>query len=225
MEIYAMSSKSHILLTLSVSTILMAGTGYAFNLPKLPGAAAPAQAPQTATAAGAPAPTGASVTRDAQFALVSFANSELGLANALGGYPGLAAQQQLIDGLKRGDVAATKDTLATAVTVSKAANDAIDQKVAENAKLSADNRKLAGSAAFEYVKGLVASRNLVVSVEGLAKNPMAMGADAGNILYLGKQLPAIVTSGSSTTVSLFKYLSANGVDTSEATAAAKNLGT
>jgi hypothetical protein len=220
-----MSSKANFLLTLAVSAILTAGTGYALNLPKVPGAPTPAPTQATAPAAGAPAPTGASVTRDAQIALVSFASSQLGLAKALGGYDELAAQQQLIEGLKAGDVAATKDTLATAVTVSKAANDAINQKVAENTKLSAENRKLVASSTVEYVRGLVASRNLIASVQGLARNPVALGADASNILYLGKQLPSIVTSGTSTTASLFKYLSANGVDTSAATAAAKDLGT
>jgi hypothetical protein len=220
-----MTSKAKFLFALAASTILMAGTGYAFNLPKVPGAPTPAPTQATAPASGGPAPTGASVTHDAQLALVSFASSQLGLAKALGGYDELAAQQKVIDGLKSGDVAVTKDTLTTAVTVSKAANDAINQKVAENTKLSAENRKLVANSTVEYVNGLVASRSLVGSVQGLAKNPMALGADAGNIAYLGKQLPSIVTSGTSTTASLLKYLSANGVDTSAAAAAAKNLGT
>ena len=76
-----MSSKAKFLFALAASTILVAGSGYAFNLPKVPGAPASAQA--TAPASGAPASTGASVTHDAQLALVSFASSQLGLAKAL----------------------------------------------------------------------------------------------------------------------------------------------
>ena len=200
-----------------VVAMLAGAPAQAFEMPKIPGAS-PANAAN-------PSVSGATVARDARNALISFTSAQLGLAQAMGGYEGLAAQQQLLAGLKAGDAAAKKEDIETAVTISKAAGDAISQKVAANAQLTAENRELALNSTVEYVKGLVASKKLMGSIQDLSRNPMAMGADSGSVMYLLKNLPGIVGGGASTTGTLIKYLSANGVDTSKAVAAAKDLGT
>lgn len=167
---------------------------------------------------------GAQMAKSARNALHAFAKAEVGLAKALGGYGDLAAQQALLDGLKAGDAAAQKNDIETIVSISKSASEAINKKVAENAQLDGENKLLAAKSMTDYVKGLVASKKLVSSVQDLTKNPTALGLDAGTLLYVGKEIPGIVSGGASTTSTLFKYLGSNGVDLSEAKAAAQDLG-
>jgi len=127
--------------------------------------------------------------------------------------------------MKTGDAAASKEDTETLVTLHNSMNPVIEAKTKENMKLDANNKALAGKSMVEYVKGLVSSKQLLSSVQDLAKNPMALGTDASNILYVAKELPGIVSGGVSTTSTLFKYLGANGVDLSEAKNVAKGMGT
>jgi hypothetical protein len=156
--------------------------------------------------------------------LGAFAKAQLGLADALGGYESFAEQQKLLEGMKMGDAAASKSDIETIVNTSKSAAEAIAQKTAENAPLDAKHKKLAMIASVEYVKALVSSKKLVGSVQGAVKNPTALGTNAPALFYVGKELPGIITGGASATTSLFKYLSANGVDISKAKAQAADLG-
>ena len=208
--------KSSYLLAVATAAVLFAAPSFGIEMPKVPSLGG--------TNSSNPTVSGAAVARDARNALMSFASAQLGLAQAMGGYEGLAAQQQMLAGLKSGDAAAKKEDIETVVNISKSAGDAIGQKVAANAQLTAENRQLALNSTVDYIKGLIASKKLVGSVQDLARNPMSLGGDAGSVLYLGKNLPGIVGGGASTTGTLLKYLSANGVDTSKAAAAAKDLG-
>lgn len=178
-----------------------------FKLPSLP------SLPSGSGGSGASA---ADVTKNMRNALYSFATAELGLVQALGGYNDLAAQQQTLAGMKIGDAAATKDEIATLVNIDKSASALIAQKTGDNAKLDANSKATAGKATVEYVRGLVATRNTIASLQGVAKNPMAMGSDAGTVLYAVKELPGLLSNGASTTSKLFTYLGANGVDMSAA---------
>ena len=156
--------------------------------------------------------------------LPSFTKAQVQLAAAMGGYQDLASQQKLLDGLKSGDASAKKDDIETIVGISKSASGEINRMAAANVQLDANNKTLAGASMVEYVKGLVASKKMVASVQDLAKNPVSMGTDAGAIVYVGKELPGIVSSGATSTNTLFKYLGSNGVDLSEAKSAAGDLG-
>jgi hypothetical protein len=190
---------------------------FAFGLPSLP------SLPSLGSSSGGVDPAG--FVKETRNALYSYAKSEAGLASALGGYTDLAAQQKLLEGLKVGDAAADKDQIETLITIHKSASEAIDKKMAENTVIDSKNKKLAAKSTAEYVKALIATTKLVASGQGLAKNPIALGLNAGSVLYAVKNLPAIIKSGTSNTVTLFKYLSANGVDVSEAKEAANGLGT
>lgn len=209
-----MKSKMFVVSTLVLSLMLSSVSVYAFGLPSLP---------SMGSTSGGADPAG--FVKDTRNALYSFAKSEAGLASALGGYTDLVAQQKLLDGLKAGDAAADKDQIETLVTIHKSANEAINKKIAENAKLDSRNKALATQSAIDYVKALATTSKLVASGQSLAKNPAALGMNASSVLYAVKNLPAIVTSGTSNTSALFKYLSANGVDVSEAKEAANSLGT
>lgn len=161
---------------------------------------------------------------NARNTLYSFAKAEAGLAAAMGGYEELASQQKLLEGMKAGDSNPSKDEVATLVNIHKSASEAINKKMAENAKLDANNKKLAASSMVEYVKGLVSSKKLATSVQGITQNPIALGQNAGAVIYMAKELPSIVSGGASTTTALFKYLGASGVDLSDAKKQAKDLG-
>jgi len=160
----------------------------------------------------------------ARNSLYSFAKAQTGLVAAFGGYEELAAQQKMLDGMKTGDAAASKDDIETLVKISKSTGDVINKKIADNVKLDANNKKLAASSSVEYVKGLISSKKLISSIQNASSNPMSLGQNAGAVLYVGKELPGIVSGGVSTTGSLLKYLTANGVDTSEVKKAADGLG-
>lgn len=186
-----------------------------FKLPSLPGASSSSNAP-----AGNPS----DVVKNARNSLTSFVKAKLGLIEAMGGSDELAAQQKLLDGLKKGDAAATKEDLETIVSLDKATGEMIAKKTGENAKLDAKNKATASKSMVEYVGGLVSAKKLISSVTSLSKNPMSLGSNLGAVTYLVKELPTVISSGSSTTSTLFTYLNSNGVDTSEAKKAASDLG-
>ena len=71
---------------------------------------------------------------------------------------------------------------------------------------------------------MVSSKKLISSVQGLAINPMALGGNLGSITYLAKEFPSLLSSGTSTTSTLFKYLGSNGVDLTQAKKEAEDLG-
>lgn len=179
-----------------------------------------------AAGGGSAAPANAGqVVRNTRDALLSFTKAELGLSQAIGGYTEYAAQQSLLDGMKTGDAAASKDDLEKIIVIHKQAAAHIDKKVAENAALDANNKALAGKSMLEYVKGLLYTRKMVGSVQDLAKNPMSLGGDLGSALLLVKEMPPVAAGAASTTGKLFQYLGTNGVDMNEAKKAADGLGT
>lgn len=164
------------------------------------------------------------VVKNARNSLTSFVSAKLGLIEAMGGSEELAAQKKILEGLKKGDAAASKEDLETVVSLDKATGDMITKKTGENAKLDAKNKATASKSMAEYVKGLVSTKKMVSSVTNLSKNPTALGSNLGSVTFLAKELPGIVSSGTTTTSTLFTYLNSNGVDTGEAKKAAGDLG-
>lgn len=209
---------SHIIKTALASTVMtFSVVAHAqFGLPSIPG--------MSGSKNSAPAEDPAALVSNAKKTMSSFVNAKIGLIEAMGGSDQLAAQKQLLEGLKKGDAAASKEDLETIVSLDKATNDMLAKKTAENVKLDAKNKTAASKAMLEYVSGLVSSKKLISSVSGLSKNPMALGSNLGAVTYLAKELPSVVSSGASTTSTLFTYLGANGVDISEAKKAASDLG-
>jgi hypothetical protein len=172
------------------------------------------------------ASTGASaaeVAKNTRNALVAFTAAELGLLEALGGYDKLSAMQKQVEGMQKGDAGVNTDQLQAAVDIHKSASAEIDKKLAENAKLDAGQKNLAAKSMVAYVQGLVSTRQTLGSLQGLAKNPMSLGSDAGTVLFAVKELPGMVSGGVSTTGTLFKYLGANGVDLKDAKSAADTM--
>lgn len=165
------------------------------------------------------------VVRNARNSMASFVKAKLGLIEAMGGSEELAAQKKLIEGLKKGDAAASKEDLETIVSVDKATGDMIKKKTAENAVIDAKNKELAGKSMIEYVKGLASTKKLMGSISNLSSNPMALGSSATSVIYLAKELPSVISSGASTTSTLFSYMKSGGIDVSEAQkTAAADLG-
>ena len=164
------------------------------------------------------------VVKNARNSMASFVTAKLGLIEAMGGSEELAAQKKLIEGLKKGDAAASKEDLETIVSLDKATGDMINKKTAENAAIDAKNKELAGKSMVEYVKGLVSTKKLMGSISNLSTNPMSLGSSATSVIYLAKELPSVVSSGASTTSTLFTYMKSSGIDTGEAKKAAADLG-
>jgi hypothetical protein len=152
----------------------------------------------------------AEVAKNTRNALVAFTAAELGLLEALGGYDKLSAMQKQVEGMQKGDAGVNTDQLQAAVDIHKSASAEIDKKLAENAKLDASQKNLA-------------AKSMAAYVQGLAKNPMSLGSDAGTVLFAVKELPGMVSGGVSTTGTLFKYLGANGVDLKDAKSAADTM--
>jgi len=187
-----------------------------FNLPSIPGIGGSKNS--------APAEDPAALVANVRNSMSSFVNAKIGLIEAMGGSDQVAAQKQLLEGLKKGDAAASKEDLETIVSLDKATNEMLAKKTAENAKLDAQNKAAASKAMLQYVSGLVSSKKVINSISGLTKNPMALLGNLGAVTYLAKEMPSMVSSGASTTSTLFTYLGANGVDISEAKKAASDLG-
>lgn len=165
----------------------------------------------------------AEVAKNTRNTLILFTKAKFDLLEALGGYETLAADRKLADGMANGDVGVDSNQIRDIVKLDKSADEWLDKKVAANASLDANQKKQAARAILVYVQGLLSSKKTLVSLQGVAKNPMALGADAGPVLLAAKELPSVVSGGVSTTGTLFKYLGANGVDLSEAKAAAASM--
>jgi len=192
-------------------------SAYAFDLkvPSMPG-----QSSNSATPNEKPDV----IVKNTRNSMGSFVKSKMGLIEAMGGAEQLAAYNKMLDGLKLGDVAASKEDIETIVTLDKNTNDLIASMTTANKKIDDKNKALAGKSMTEYVKALVSLTVLSRSVQNLSKNPVALAGQAPSVLYLAKELPGVTTSGTTSTKTLLTYLSSNGVDTSEANKAAKELG-
>ena len=165
------------------------------------------------------------IVRNTRNTLHLFITAEVGLATALGGYEGLAVQQDLLKGMRAGDVASYKEQLETLKVIHVSASAEIDKKIAENAKIDAAQKRLAGKSMGQYVKGLVAAKMLVQSIQELVKTPKKISSNPWAVLYASTEVPSVLTKGVTSMSALIKYLSANGVDTSGAQKAAVELGT
>jgi len=211
--------KNHHIIKLALASTVIAFSTAAdaqFGMPSLPGIGGSKNS--------APAEDPAAVVANVRNSMSLFVNAKIGLIEAMGGSDQVAAQKQLLEGLKKGDAAASKEDLETIVSLDKATNEMLAKKTAENAQLDAKSKAAAGKAMLQYVSGLVSSKKVINSISGLTKNPMALGSNLGAVTYLAKEMPTVVSSGASTTSTLFKYLGANGVDISEAKKAASDLG-
>jgi hypothetical protein len=191
--------------------------------------AAPSQAidfgklPSLGNKGGNSGASAAEVAKNTRNALVAFTAAELGLLEALGGYDKLSAMQKQVEGMQKGDAGVNTDQLQAAVDIHKSASAEIDKKLAENAKLDSSQKNLAAKSMVAYVQGLVSTKQTLSSLQGLAKNPLSLGSDAGPVLFAVKELPGMVSGGVSTTGTLFKYLGANGVDLRDAKSAADTM--
>lgn len=201
---------------ISATVVFSAGAQAQFGGLSLPG--------KIAGGSGGATEDAGSVVKNARNSLASFVKAKLGLIEAMGGSEELAAQKNMLEGLKQGDAAASKEDLETIVSLDKATGDMINKKTADNAQLDAKNKATAGKSMAEYVSGLVSAKKMVSSVTNLSKNPLSLGSNLGAVTFLAKELPGVISSGTSTTSTLLSYLNSNGVDTSESKKAAGDLG-
>lgn len=167
----------------------------------------------------------ANVVKNTRNTLHFFASAEVGLACSLGGYAELAAQQELLKGMQAGDAATSQEQLETLKNIHISASAEIDKKIANNAKIDAAQKKLAGKSMVQYAIGLVSTKKLVDSIQTLTKDPKAIASNPWAILYAATEVPVVFTKGVTSMGTLIKYLKANGVDTSEAQKVAVDLGT
>ena len=187
-----------------------------FGLPSIPGV----------TSGGSSAPTADAntVLVNANKALTGFINAEAKIAQALGAYNLSQEQKDFLKRMGKGDVAPTSEDLDTKFTIQKAMQDDIDKKMEQAQKLDPAQKKLALDGGVEYLKALLASKNLVSSVQGLASNPVAAASNIGPLTTLATNLPGMVTKAATSTSTMIKYFAANGIDTSKMQKEADSLG-
>lgn len=212
---YGMMTKA---LTLSITMAFCATANAQFGMPSLPG--------KSSAASSAPTENAGDVVKNATNSLKSFISSKIGLLEAMGLGEKVAAHKERMTALSKGDAASTsKDDLETMTSIDKATGDLVQEGMANSAKIDAKSKALASKSMLEYVDGLVSAKKAMTSVSNLSKNPMALGSNAGAVMHLAKEMPNILSTGSSTTGTLFTYLGSNGVDTSAAKKKAADLGT
>ena len=187
-----------------------------FGLPSIPGV--------TGGASSAPTADANTVLVNANKALTGFVNSEKKIAEALKVYNLSEDKKDFLKRRGKGDVAPTSEDLDTMFTIQQSLKADIDKAIAENQKLDPAQKKLALDGGVEYLKALVSSKNLISSIQGLAKNPVAAGANIGPLSTLATNLPTMVTQSASSTGTLIKYFAANGIDTSKMQKEADSLG-
>lgn len=195
----------------ALSTLAVSSVYAQFSLPGLGASKQPAENP-------------GDVVKNSRNALLSYENSKVSLLEAMGASQQVAAQKQTLSGIQSGDAGNSKDDLETIVKTDASTTELLNKKMAENTKMDAQGKQSASKAMVQYVGGLVSSKKLIGSIQSLAKNPVALGANMNTIAYLGKELPGVVSSGVTTSSALFKYLGSNGVDLTEAKKASDDLG-
>jgi hypothetical protein len=156
------------------------------------------------------------VAKNTRDAMIAFADAKLGLLDALGGYENLSADRKLAEGQQKGDAGVSTDQIKTLVSLDKTATAALNERLASNTQLDAAQKKKAAQSVLVYVKALDSTRKSLLSLQGVARNPLALGSNAGPILLAVKEMPGLVSGGVSTTGALFQYMGANGVDMKEA---------
>jgi hypothetical protein len=189
-----------------------------FGMPSIPGV--------TSGSSSASAGNAADVIKNANQALTQYINSEQKIAKALGVYSLTQEQQDFLARRAKGDVAqTTKDDLNNTFTIGAELQASINKGIEEGKKLDASQKKLATEGTFEYLKALLSSKKLVDSVQGLAKNPTALGLDSiGPITALATNMPTMLSQSVSSTSTIIKYMAANGIDTSKMQKEADSLG-
>ena len=201
-----------------VLTVIMFGANgtYAFEMPKIP----------SLGAKGAPSKVNAKdVARDTRNATYRFATAELNIAEALGGYAELAAHRALLAGMQSGDAAASKSDLESITVVNNAAREQIETKIKANAQIDSSQKEIASKGTLEYVLGLLATKKMASAIKELAATPpMTLLADAGTVLFLAGEIPAVILKGIAMSGTLLTYMATNGVDVSKAQEAANDLG-
>jgi len=188
-----------------------------FGLPSIPG-----------FTGGSSASSGnaADVLKNANTMLLQFIRSEIKIAEALSGYRLSQEKQDFVERLSKGDVAKiSKDDLSNVFTIDAELKVSINKTIEAGGKIAENQKKLAAEGFFEYLKALLSSKVVIDSVQGLAKNPTALGLDSiGPITTLASNLPKMVSQSTSSTTTIIKYLSANGIDTSKMQKEADSLG-
>ena len=188
-----------------------------FGLPSIPG---------LTSGSSASSGNAADVLKNANTMLLQFIRSEIKLAEALSGYRLSQEQQDFVERLSKGDVAKiSKDDLSNAFTIDAELKVSINKTIEAGGKIAENQKKLAAEGFFEYLKALLSSKVVIDSVQGLAKNPTALGFDSiGPITTLASNLPKMISQSTSSTTTIIKYLSASGIDTSKMQKEADSLG-
>jgi len=188
-----------------------------FGLPSIPG-----------LTGGSSASSGnaADVLKNANTMMLQFIRSEIKLAEALSGYRLSQEKQDFVERLSKGDVAKiSKDDLSNVFTIDAELKNSINKTIESGGKIAENQKKLATEGFFEYLKALLTSKVVVNSVQGLAKNPTALGLDSiGPVTTLASNLPNMISQSTSSTTAIIKYLSANGIDTTKMQKEADSLG-
>ena len=199
-----MSLKS---LLLAFTVLVSSQAAYAqFGLPSIPGV--------TSGGGGASSANATEVLKNANIALNQFLLSEQKILQALGQYIKNAEYEALLNKLKSGDLASSDEDVKTKFAVQESFKQSMDKGLEENKKLDPSQKKLAAEGMLEYFKALLASKKLVDSVQGLAKNPMGISPSSiVPLTTMAGNLPGMISASISSSGTLIKYMAANGVST------------
>ncbi|NTU58737.1 MAG: hypothetical protein HGB00_07435 [Chlorobiaceae bacterium] len=161
------------------------------------------------------------VVFDCSVALDLYLDAQVLLIQAIAGKEELAARQATIDFVQNGD--AKKASNEEKARMGRELDESLNHIMEENRPLDDHQKRLATEGALRYAIAVSRTSKLVGSLSRI--DVKAIGIfDAPGVLYLINNLPAVVSTSVSTTGKLFKYLSANNVDVSNAQKAADGLG-
>ncbi len=146
-------------------------------------------------------------------ALTSMAYANAKYAQAVGNDSAAAQLKEIGDKLKSGSMGVNSDSIGQLKTASAPVNDAIKKSLDEKTKLSDAGKKVALEGFALHVTGSIEAFGSVKQLKKAleSKSPMALSALASLSDY-----PAFVAQWGTATVTIFSYLSANGIDIKDA---------
>jgi hypothetical protein len=160
--------------------------------------------------------------------LRDLSDSQKIMAEALGLKDAAVLADTNANNLKKGELTG-KDEISKAVANSEEANKIIQAELKKGTVLSDESKALFVTSLVPYGKGsvgmIVTGKKAAEAAKSLTTTlDLTVLSKLGNLIYIAKEAPKLMTAFTSTTGQLLSFSKANGIDTSSIEKAAKSMG-
>ena len=192
---------------------IICGSGFAFNVPKVPGLGGGGVDVDSLMTAQE------DVVKTLSSSLRNLSAAQILMANALGLKEEAAVAKEISDNLASGDLSG-KDDIKKAVSNSLSTQNKINDTISGGSALTAQSKVEFAKSLFPYGKGSVemvsTGRKAKAQADSVSqtKNPLVL-KKLNTLLFVAQNTPKLLKTFSGSTKSVIKFAKSNGLDTSE----------